>query len=104
MTFWLVALAVSVGFGLAACAMCHRTWLAVLLAALLGGLLAPHLANMLGARLPHQQLTAAALIGATVMVLADWLGRQIGFPYEIPAGLMATLLGGGYFLLIMRRM
>ena len=68
------------------------------------GLLAPHLANMLGARLPHQQLTAAALIGATVMVLADWLGRQIGFPYEIPAGLMATLLGGGYFLLIMRRM
>ncbi|UOO80792.1 Fe(3+)-hydroxamate ABC transporter permease FhuB [Uruburuella testudinis] len=68
------------------------------------GLLAPHLANMLGARLPKQQLFYAALIGATVMTLADWLGRQIGFPYEIPAGLMATLLGGGYFLLMMRRM
>ena len=68
------------------------------------GLLAPHLANMLGARLPRQQLWYAALIGAAVMTLADWLGRQIGFPYEIPAGLMATLLGGGYFLLMMRRM
>lgn len=68
------------------------------------GLLAPHLANMLGARLPRQQLLAAALIGATVMALADWLGRQIGFPYEIPAGVMATLLGGAYFLLMMRKM
>ena len=43
MTFWLVAIAVSVGFGLATGAMCHRTWLAVLLAALLGGLVAPYL-------------------------------------------------------------
>lgn len=43
MTFWLIAIAVSVGLGLAAGAMCRRTWLAVLLAALLGGLLAPYL-------------------------------------------------------------
>lgn len=43
MTFWLVAIAASVGFGWAASAVCRRTWLAVLLAALLGGLLAPYL-------------------------------------------------------------
>ena len=43
MTFWLVATAVSIGIGLAAGALCRRTWLAVLLAALLGGLLAPYL-------------------------------------------------------------
>lgn len=67
------------------------------------GLLAPHLARLLGARLPKQQLVSAALIGAAVMIAADWLGRQIAFPYEIPAGLMATLLGGGYFLLVMRK-
>ena len=46
------------------------------------GLLAPHLARMLGARLPGQQLAAAALIGASVMMTADWLGRQVMFPYE----------------------
>lgn len=68
------------------------------------GLLAPHLANTLGARLPRQQLISAALLGGGVMVLADFLGRQWLFPYEIPAGLMATLLGGGYFLLVMRRL
>ncbi len=68
------------------------------------GLLAPHLANMLGARLPKQQLACAALIGSTVMTAADWLGRQILFPYEAPAGLMATLIGGAYFMVMMRRM
>ncbi|TNH08927.1 Fe(3+)-hydroxamate ABC transporter permease FhuB [Testudinibacter sp. TR-2022] len=67
------------------------------------GLLAPHLAHYLGFHKPKTQILAAALIGATVMITADWLGRQILFPYEIPAGLVATLLGGSYFLLIMRR-
>lgn len=43
MTFWLVAIAVSISIGLAAGALCRRTWLAVLLAAVLGGLLAPYL-------------------------------------------------------------
>ena len=43
MTFWLVAAAASIGIGLAAGAICRRTWLAVLLAALLGGVLAPYL-------------------------------------------------------------
>ncbi|MDH2999328.1 Fe3+-hydroxamate ABC transporter permease FhuB [Chelonobacter oris] len=91
-------------------------WLLILLSAVLTacatlvvgplsfiGLLAPHLAHYLGFHKPKSQLIAAALLGATVMIAADWLGRQILFPYEIPAGLVATLLGGSYFLLIMRR-
>lgn len=68
------------------------------------GLLAPHLARMLGACLPGQQLAAAALIGASVMMTADWLGRQIMFPYEVPAGMMATLIGGAYFMMMMRKL
>ncbi|XXQ67395.1 Fe(3+)-hydroxamate ABC transporter permease FhuB [Neisseriaceae bacterium B1] len=67
------------------------------------GLIAPHLAAMLGARLPRQQLLCAALLGATLMVCADFIGRQMMFPYEIPAGLVATLLGGTYFLYTMRK-
>ena len=67
------------------------------------GLLAPHLARMLGLSraLPH--LLGAALIGATLMVAADWLGRQILFPQEIPAGLISALLGGAYFMWSLRR-
>lgn len=68
------------------------------------GLLAPHLALMLGARLPKQQLGYGALLGAMMMVVADWLGRQVMFPYEIPARVVATMLGGTYFLWVMRKM
>lgn len=49
------------------------------------------------------QLAASAVIGALIMVLADWLGRNLLFPYQIPAGLLATLIGGPYFLWLMRR-
>ncbi|VGM96451.1 Iron(III)-hydroxamate import system permease protein fhuB [uncultured Avibacterium sp.] len=62
------------------------------------GLLAPHLAYSLGFRQSKTQLLAAGILGGTVMIMADWLGRQLLFPYEIPAGLVATLLGGTYFL------
>ncbi|MFZ7187942.1 Fe(3+)-hydroxamate ABC transporter permease FhuB [Avibacterium avium] len=67
------------------------------------GLLAPHLAYSLGFRHSKSQLLAAGLLGATVMIMADWLGRQLLFPYEIPAGLVATLLGGTYFLWLMKK-
>jgi iron complex transport system permease protein len=39
-----------------------------------------------------------------LMVLADWVGRQIIFPYEIPAGLVASLIGGAYFMWGLRRL
>lgn len=67
------------------------------------GLLAPHLARMLGLSraLPH--LLGAAVIGAILMVTADWVGRQILFPQEIPAGLVSALLGGAYFMWSLRR-
>ncbi|MGB3836222.1 Fe(3+)-hydroxamate ABC transporter permease FhuB [Castellaniella sp.] len=67
------------------------------------GLIAPHLAYLLGFRRASSQLLAAALIGTLIMVLADWAGRQVLFPQEIPAGLMASLLGGSYFLWQIRR-
>jgi iron complex transport system permease protein len=37
------------------------------------------------------------------MILADWAGRQILFPQEIPAGLLASIVGGTYFILTLRR-
>lgn len=66
------------------------------------GLLIPHLARLFVARI-YQQILLAALLGASLMLFADWLGRQMLFPYDIPAGLVATLIGGGYFLLMMRK-
>ena len=68
------------------------------------GLLAPHMARLMGFARARQHLVGAALIGMLLMVLADWVGRQIMFPYEIPAGLVASLIGGTYFMWGLRRL
>ena len=67
------------------------------------GLLAPHMARSLHQYRAVPQMLTAALLGAIVMVIADWLGRTLWFPWQFPAGLLASLIGGGYFLYLMRR-
>ncbi|MGU3494790.1 Fe(3+)-hydroxamate ABC transporter permease FhuB [Xanthobacteraceae bacterium A53D] len=67
------------------------------------GLMAPHMARLMGIRRPLPQAGAAALIGALLMVVADWLGRTLAFPWQMPAGLVASLIGGGYFLWLLCR-
>lgn len=67
------------------------------------GLMVPHLATSVGAVKLERQLPMAALMGAGVMVVADWIGRYVIFPYELPAGTVAALIGGGYFLWLIRR-
>lgn len=68
------------------------------------GLCAPHFSRALGWTKPLFQLLSSALLGGILMLLSDWLGRQLLFPYEIPAGLVATLLGGTYFVIVMRKL
>ncbi|WP_064696910.1 Fe(3+)-hydroxamate ABC transporter permease FhuB [Rhizobium aegyptiacum] len=67
------------------------------------GLMAPHLAHGLGLRRPSTQLLAAALIGATMLVIADWAGRMLAFPYQVPAGLISALVGAPMLLIVLRR-
>ncbi|WP_343666070.1 Fe(3+)-hydroxamate ABC transporter permease FhuB [Paraburkholderia tropica] len=67
------------------------------------GLMAPHMARMLGIRRAMPLLFVAAAFGATLMIGSDWLGRWVLFPQEMPAGVMATLLGGLYLILTMFR-
>lgn len=67
------------------------------------GLLAPHMARSMHQYRATPQMITAALIGALVMVAADWAGRTLWFPWQFPAGLLASIIGGGYFLYLMRR-
>ncbi|WP_407330750.1 Fe(3+)-hydroxamate ABC transporter permease FhuB [Enterovibrio sp. 27052020O] len=67
------------------------------------GLLAPHMARSLAQYGAKQQLITAALLGATLLVLADWVGRNLWFPWQFPAGLLASLLGGAYFLYLLQK-
>lgn len=62
------------------------------------GLIAPHLARMAGFARARDQLLASVLIGGGVMIVADWLARLVAFPYQMPVGLFAALIGGPYLV------
>ncbi|RUZ50079.1 iron chelate uptake ABC transporter family permease subunit, partial [Mesorhizobium sp. M7A.F.Ca.US.003.02.1.1] len=67
------------------------------------GLMAPHLARRLGLSRALPQAIGAVLAGALIMVAADWVGRIAIFPRQIPAGLVATLIGGPVLMWLLRR-
>lgn len=67
------------------------------------GLMAPHIARMLGFRRAMPQLIMSALLGGMLMVAADWCGRMILFPDQVPAGLLATFIGAPYFVYLLRK-
>lgn len=67
------------------------------------GLVAPHLARAIGMARALPQMSMAALAGGVILVFADWAGRLLIFPWQIPAGLLAALIGGPYFLVLMWR-
>jgi len=69
----------------------------------LTGLIAPHLARLIGFRSTIQQLSASALLGAMLLTIADWLSRMVIFPYEVPVGLFAALIGGPYLIWFLTR-
>ncbi|WP_099468037.1 FecCD family ABC transporter permease [Konateibacter massiliensis] len=65
------------------------------------GLLGPHMARrIVGAR--HKALLPfCALTGAILVLAADTIGRTIVEPSEIPAGIIAAILGAPYFIFLM---
>ncbi|MBB1486197.1 Fe(3+)-hydroxamate ABC transporter permease FhuB [Oceanospirillum sp. D5] len=65
------------------------------------GLLAPHMAAMLGARAVVPQLLVAAMLGATFLLLADWLGQVVIYPAQLSAGTVVSLIGGSYFVFLL---
>lgn len=66
------------------------------------GLMGPHLARLFGARTAFAECLAAGLIGAVLMASADFVGRNAIYPWQLPAGVVATALGGLYFVWLMK--
>ncbi|NRD75334.1 iron ABC transporter permease [Shewanella sp. VB17] len=65
------------------------------------GLLAPHCARLLGLYRHVHLIPAAGLTGAILLIWADGLGRSLMPPFEIAAGLVVSILGSFYFLLLL---
>lgn len=67
------------------------------------GLTAPHFARRLVGSEYRRILPMSMLIGATLMLAADCLGRIIGAPSEISVGIMISLIGGPFFIYLVKR-
>lgn len=67
------------------------------------GLMAPHIARMMGLQRALHHILGAAAIGALIMAVADWAGRTVAFPFQVPAGLIATVIGGPYLMWLLNR-
>lgn len=63
------------------------------------GLMMPHAVSIVTGRDNRKLIPAAALGGASFLVVSDAVGRSMVFPYEIPVGIITGFAGGIFFLL-----
>ena len=78
---------------------------AVSFAGLLGfvGLVVPHIMRRLIGEESLPLLLASAFGGAALVTLCDVAGRVLFAPYELPVGILLSILGGGFFLWLLTR-
>lgn len=67
------------------------------------GLVAPHAARALVGRRHIRVVPVAMLLGATLVCLADLLGRTVIAPAQLGAGLMTAVVGTPYFVYLLVR-
>ncbi|RAY12979.1 iron ABC transporter permease [Actinomadura craniellae] len=67
------------------------------------GLIMPHVVRLLVGADHRRALPAAALLGAAFLITADLAARTLITPEEIPVGILTALVGGPFFLWLMRR-
>lgn len=67
------------------------------------GLIAPHLGRQLVGPTHEGLIPISALMGGLIVVLADWLGRVLFAPIELPCGVITAAVGAPYFLYLLVR-
>jgi iron complex transport system permease protein len=67
------------------------------------GLMTPHLLRLVVGADHRRLLPVVLLAGATLLILADLVARTVIAPQELPVGVVTALLGGPFFLYLLRR-
>ena len=67
------------------------------------GLMAPHIARQIVGSKHQVLIPTSALIGALLLLLADFLARNILPSGEIPVGIIITFVGAPYFLYLLTK-
>jgi iron complex transport system permease protein len=65
------------------------------------GLIVPHIARRLYGNDARLLLPCSAILGAIFVTLCDLIGRMIAAPYELPAGIIMSFIGGPFFLYLL---
>ena len=66
------------------------------------GLIVPHIARILVGSNHKILVPYTMLLGALTLLLADTVGRTIAAPYEISASVIMSVVGGPFFILLLR--
>ncbi len=67
------------------------------------GLVVPHISRILVGSDYKQMLPTSMLMGAVVLLAADTLGRTVVPGMEIPVGIVMSVIGGPFFLYLLRK-
>ncbi len=67
------------------------------------GLIVPHMARLFVGSNYKYLLPMSMALGALILLIADTGGRTLFAPLEIPAGILMAVIGGPYFLYLMRK-
>lgn len=67
------------------------------------GLIVPHIARILVGSNHKILVPYSVLLGAFMLLLADTIGRTITSPYEISASVVMSVIGGPFFIVLLRR-
>ncbi|WP_249383540.1 iron ABC transporter permease [Mycobacterium sp. DBP42] len=67
------------------------------------GLIMPHVVRLVVGADHRRALPAVVLLGAAFLVLCDIVARTVAAPEELPVGILTALVGGPFFLWLMRR-
>lgn len=67
------------------------------------GLIVPHIARLLVGCNHKVLIPYTVLLGAFTLLFADTLGRTIAAPYEISASIIMSVIGGPFFIILLRR-
>lgn len=67
------------------------------------GLIVPHIARLLVGSNHKILVPYTILLGAFTLLLADTIGRTVAYPYEISASVIMSVIGGPFFILLLRR-
>lgn len=67
------------------------------------GLIVPHISRILVGSNHKVLLPYTMLLGAVVFLVADTIGRVIAQPYEISASVIMAVIGGPFFIILLKR-